>query len=135
MVAGGSQTQWGTTNANCIGVTSLRHQWPQIPAPSQCYQACPTPLSNSLRPPQWHLLWQVTREKNFRIHYLPSYAPEYNPEEYLNRNIKAAAAEQALPASQQAAVLQTTATLQRHRDDRESVRRLFKNEKVRYAAE
>ena len=60
MVAGGSQTQWGTTNANCIGVTSLRHQWPQIPAPSQCYQACPTPLSNSLRPPQWHLLWQVT---------------------------------------------------------------------------
>lgn len=78
---------------------------------------------------------EMEREKNFRIHYLPSYAPEYNPEEYLNRNIKAAAAEQALPASQQAAVLQTTATLQRHRDDRESVRRLFKNEKVRYAAE
>ena len=37
--------------------------------------------------------------------------------------------------SKEEAVRQTTATLQRHREDREAVRRLFKNEKVRYAAE
>lgn len=78
---------------------------------------------------------EMERTRGFRIRYLPSHAPEYNPEEYLNRNIKARTAEQALPASKEAAVRQTTANLRKQREDKAAIRALFKNEKVKYAAQ
>lgn len=77
----------------------------------------------------------MKKKKGFRIHFLPAYAPEYNPEEYLNRSVKAVAAEEAIPEDEAEAVAQTTENLRRHREDKEGIRRFFRHPKVRYAAE
>jgi len=42
--------------------------------------------------------WLREHENEMRLFYLPSYSPELNPDEYLNRGLKANLAEQARPS-------------------------------------
>lgn len=69
------------------------------------------------------------------MHYLPSYSPEMNPDEYLNRDTKAHMAEQPIPA----AVPAVEAAVERHLKNRSKdtgfVKRLFHKKEVRYASE
>lgn len=59
---------------------------------------------------------EMGHTKGFRIHFLPSYSPEYNPGEYLNRTIKADIAEQAIQTTTEAVVKQTTENLLRRKE-------------------
>ena len=69
------------------------------------------------------------------LHYLPSYSPEMNPDEYLNRDTKAHMAEQPIPSSTPAMEAAVGGHLKRRAEDREFVKRLFHKKEVRYAAE
>ena len=46
--------------------------------------------------------WLESRSRMLELFYLPSYSPELNPDEYLNRDLKARLAEQNLPTSKDA---------------------------------
>lgn len=70
-----------------------------------------------------------------RLFYLPSYSSELNPNEYLNRDLKAAMAEQARPADKKALRSRVESHLEARRNDRDAVMRLFKKPEVRYAAD
>jgi len=74
------------------------------------------------------------RQKNkFKLFYLPSYSPELNPDEYLNRDVKAHLSETKVPKTAD----ELTRTVQTHleKKDPASVKRLFHKPEVRYAAE
>lgn len=79
--------------------------------------------------------WLKEREKEVRLFYLPSYSPELNPDEYLNRDLKAAMAEQARPSSKDALRTNVESHLVARSQDRDSIKRLFQKPEVRYAAE
>lgn len=74
------------------------------------------------------------KECGFVLEYLPSYSPELNPDEYLNRDVKANLSERALPRN----ALAVRSAVRRHLKSRKknaaSVRRLFEKKEVRYAA-
>ena len=80
--------------------------------------------------------WLSTmRERHgFVLEYLPSYSPELNPDEYLNRDVKANLLERALPMDSSAVRSAVRNHLRRRKKDSESVRRLFEKEEVHYAA-
>lgn len=76
---------------------------------------------------------QMEKQKGFRIYYLPSYSPELNPDEYLNRDIKAHLAEKAIPTSEN----ELRETIKNHLMSRkqtpQSIINLFHKKEVRYA--
>ena len=74
------------------------------------------------------------KEDGFRIEYLPSYSPELNPDEYLNRDVKAGLAERALPKNQDGVETAVVEHLTKRKNDPSAVRRLFRKSEVRYAA-
>ncbi len=79
---------------------------------------------------------EMEEARKLWIRHLPSYSPELNPEEYLNRDVKADAAEKALPATAEGMVRQTREHLESRRRDRAAVRRVaFGHPAVRYAAD
>lgn len=66
------------------------------------------------------------------IFYLPSYSPELNPDEYLNRDIKAHLAEKSIPKSKKALKRAIQRHLMNRQNDKESVIKLFhKDENVK----
>lgn len=71
---------------------------------------------------------------SFTLEYLPSYSPELNPDEYLNRDVKAGLAERALPADTKAVNAAVVEHLSERKRNPEKVRNLFKKSEVRYAA-
>lgn len=71
---------------------------------------------------------------SFSLEYLPSYSPELNPDEYLNRDVKAGLAERALPADSKAVSAAVVEHLEGRKRTPEKVRNLFKKSEVRYAA-
>ena len=80
----------------------------------------------------WYL--EMAKGKKLWMRYLPSYSPELNPEEYLNRDVKANAAERAIPGSKEGMVEQTRSHLESRRGDPEAVKRIaFRHPAVRYA--
>ena len=79
--------------------------------------------------------WLKEHAKEIRLFYLPSYSPELNPDEYLNRDLKATMAEQSRPSSKKALRTRVEAHLEARRNDRDAVKRLFQKPEVRYAAE
>ena len=82
----------------------------------------------------WFL--EMAKAKKLWMRYLPSYSPELNPEEYLNRDVKADAAERAIPGSKEGMVEQTRSHLESRRGDPEAVKRIaFHHPAVRYAEE
>ena len=73
-------------------------------------------------------------QDSFTLEYLPSYSPELNPDEYLNRDVKAGLAERALPADSKAVTDAVVEHLSGRKRTPEKVRNLFKKTEVRYAA-
>lgn len=73
------------------------------------------------------------KKKKFKLFYLPSYSPELNPDEYLNRDIKAHLSETKI--SKTADELTETVRLHLAKKDKASIKRLFHKPEVRYAAE
>jgi len=76
----------------------------------------------------------MRKECGFVLEYLPSYSPELNPDEYLNRDVKANLSERALPKDSQAVRSAVRNHLKRRKRDAESIKRLFDKKEVRYAA-
>ena len=75
------------------------------------------------------------REKDgFTLHYLPSYSPELNPDEYLNRDLKAHLSEQSIPASRDELKKHVHRHLQSRKSNPDSIRQLFRKKEVAYAA-
>lgn len=74
--------------------------------------------------------WQKNK---FKLFYLPSYSPELNPDEYLNRDVKAHLSETKI--SKTADELTETVRLHLTKKDKASIKRLFHKPEVRYAAE
>jgi len=75
------------------------------------------------------------RERDsFTLEYLPSYSPELNPDEYLNRDVKAGLAERALPKDAKAVNAAVADHLSARKNTPEKVRNLFKKSEVCYAA-
>ena len=74
--------------------------------------------------------WQKNK---FKLFYLPSCSPELNPDEYLNRDVKAHLSETKVPKTAD----ELTRAVQTHleKKDKASVKRLFHKPEVRYAAE
>lgn len=68
------------------------------------------------------------------IFYLPSYSPELNPDEYLNRDIKAHLAEKSIPKSKKALQRTIPKHLTNRMNDKESVIILFHKDEVLYAS-
>lgn len=81
--------------------------------------------------------WFAERRRQGRlfVHYLPSYSPELNPDEYLNRDTKAHMAERTIPTSTPDMEAAVGKHLKRRSADKEFVKRLFHKKEVRYAAE
>ena len=80
----------------------------------------------------------VVAKKNsqkIKLFYLPSYSPELNPDEYLNRDVKASLAEKKRPRTAKALKADVVAHLSARKNEPESVRRLFHKKEVRYAAD
>ena len=78
-------------------------------------------------------LEQMEQEKGFRIYYLPSYSPELNPDEYLNRDIKAHLAEKSIPKSEAKLKQAITRHLLSRKKSPQTIVNLFHKEEVRYA--
>ena len=75
------------------------------------------------------------KEKNgFHIFYLPSYSPELNPDEYLNRDVKAHLAEQSIPQSSEELEARINEHLTNRKNERLSVIKLFQKKEVLYAS-
>ena len=79
--------------------------------------------------------WLKEHEARLKLFYLPSYSPELNPDEYLNRDVKANLSERKRPTSARAPQEIVSAHLSARQADSASIRRLFHKDEVRYAAE
>lgn len=79
--------------------------------------------------------WLESRRATLELFYLPSYSPELNPDEYLNRDLKAGLAEENLPASKAALKHSVETHMRRRQNTPESIKKLFEKNEVRYAAE
>lgn len=70
----------------------------------------------------------------FKLFYLPSYSPELNPDEYLNRDVKAHLSETKIPKNQEELISLVSTHLKKKKADRNAVKRLFHKSEVKYAA-
>ena len=78
--------------------------------------------------------WLAAHAELIAVFYLPSYAPELNPDEYLNGDLKLSVATRA-PARTRAELLSTaTARLRSLQRRPAQVRKFFQHPRVRYAA-
>jgi transposase len=78
--------------------------------------------------------WVEAHADAIELHYLPSYSPELNPDEYLNGDLKLRVAKRA-PARNRDALLRTaTARLRSLQRQPERVKKFFHHPRVRYAA-
>ena len=80
--------------------------------------------------------WLKERKEEdlFVLEYLPSYSPELNPDEYLNRDVKAGLSERSLPTDSLAVTDAVVKHLTGRKRNPEKVRNLFKKAEVRYTA-
>lgn len=78
--------------------------------------------------------WVEAHPDAIELCYLPSYAPELNPDEYLNGDLKLSVAKRA-PARSRDALLRTATSRLRSLQRRpQQVRKFFQHPRVRYAA-
>lgn len=79
--------------------------------------------------------WLEEHREEIRLFFLPSYSPELNPDECLNRDVKAWLSEKRRPSSAGALKADVVSHLSARQSDPESIRRLFHKREVRYAAD
>lgn len=79
--------------------------------------------------------WLESRSRMLELFYLPSYSPELNPDEYLNRDLKARLAEQNLPTSKDALRQSVEMHMRKRQSAPDSIKKFFEKDEVRYASE
>jgi transposase len=78
--------------------------------------------------------WVKSHAHEIELVYLPSYAPDHNPSEYLNNDLKQQLRQQPQAGSEQELVERTRSVLRAIQRQPERVRAYFRPEPVRYAA-
>ena len=78
--------------------------------------------------------WVASHAHEIALFYLPAYAPEHNPDEYLNHALKQALRQKPQPDSEGELIGNTRSVLRIIQRSPERVRAYFKPEPVRYAA-
>lgn len=79
--------------------------------------------------------WLEEHSNEIQLFYLPSYSPELNPDEYLNRDLKAALSEKNIPSTKDGLKSQVTNHLEMRKNEPKSVAKLFDKKEVQYAAD
>jgi transposase len=78
--------------------------------------------------------WLESHAHEIELLYLPSYAPDHNPAEYLNNDLKQALRQKPQPDSKDELIGNTRSVLRTIQRSPERVRAYFRPEPVRYAA-
>jgi transposase len=78
--------------------------------------------------------WVASHAHEIALFYLPAYAPEHNPDEYLNHALKQALRQKPQPDSRDELVRNARAVLRTIQRSPQRVRAYFATEPVRYAA-
>jgi transposase len=78
--------------------------------------------------------WVESHEHEIELRYLPAYAPDHNPSEYLNNDLKQQLRQQPQPGSKEQLIGQTRSALRTIQRSPARVRAYFTPEPVRYAA-
>jgi transposase len=78
--------------------------------------------------------WAESHAHEIELCYLPAYAPDHNPSEYLNNDLKQQLRQQPQPGSKEELVGRTRSVLRTVQRSPERVRTYFRPEPVRYAA-
>jgi len=78
--------------------------------------------------------WVESHAHKIELVYLPAYAPDHNPTEYLNNDLKQALRQKPQPDSKDELIRNTRSVLRTIQRSPERVRAYFKPEPVRYAA-
>lgn len=79
--------------------------------------------------------WLEEHKDEIRLFFLPSYSPELNPDEQLNRDTKAALSEREAPTDNDRLEAQLREHLARRKREPEQIKKLFRNKECVYAAE
>ena len=78
--------------------------------------------------------WVESHAHEIELHYLPAYAPDHNPTEYLNNDLKQKLRRQPQPGSKDELTEQTRSVLRAIQRSVDRIRAYFEPEPVRYAA-
>ena len=78
--------------------------------------------------------WVTSHAHEIEIFYLPSHAPDHNPSEYLNNDLKQQLRQQPQSGSEQELVERTRSVLRAIQRSPQRIRAYFRPEPVRYAA-
>ena len=78
--------------------------------------------------------WVAAHGHEIELCYLPPYAPDHNPDEYLNNDLKQKLRQQPQPASKDELTKSTRAVLRAIQRSPQRIRAYFKPPAVRYAA-
>jgi transposase len=78
--------------------------------------------------------WVASHAHAIELRYLPSYAPDHNPSEYLNNDLKQKLRQQRQPSSEEELIERTRSVLRAIQRSPDRVQGYFKPEPVRYAA-
>ena len=78
--------------------------------------------------------WVKSHAHEIELFYLPSYAPDHDPSEYLNNDLKQQLRQQPQSGSEQELVERTRSVLRAIQRSPKRVRAYFRPEPVRYAA-
>ena len=78
--------------------------------------------------------WVQSHRHEIELFYLPAYAPEHNPDEYLNNDLKQALRQKPQPRAKKDLIESARSVQRAIQRQPERVRTYFKPEPVRYAA-
>ncbi len=78
--------------------------------------------------------WVASHAHEIALFYLPAYAPEHNPDEYLNHALKQALRQRPQPDSKDELIRNARSVLRALQRSPDRVRAYFAAEPVRYAA-
>ncbi len=78
--------------------------------------------------------WVAAHAHEIELCYLPAYAPDHNPDEYLNNDLKQKLRQQPQPVSKDALTRSTRAVLRAIQRSPARIKAYFKPQPVRYAA-
>jgi transposase len=78
--------------------------------------------------------WVSKNKESIELFFLPPYAPEYNPDEYLNNTVKQRTHREKMPRTQEELARGLRSTLAGLQKEPETIRNLFNAPEVRYAA-
>ena len=78
--------------------------------------------------------WVAAHAHEIELFYLPAYAPDHNPDEYLNNDLKQKLRQQPQPSSQDELIKSTRAVLRAIQRSPTRIKAYFKPSAVRYAA-